>query len=166
MTRRLGSDTALAVVIITFALVVAFGLTPFISEEWREAAEARYYVVGPKMFPRLAAALLVLLSLLLIAAGRGGERERPADAGLSPEGRRSVATTVLFSVGYIGVLPHLGFLAATVLALLAFLICFGERRWYVVLPIVVLGPSFIHYSFATWIQVPLPEGLLEGLLPF
>ena len=159
------SDTALAFVIIAFALVVAFGLTPFISEEWKATAEARYYVVGPKMFPQLAAGILVLLSLVLIVADRRSATPSRA-AGLNAEERRNLAITLVIAVGYLVLLPYLGFLAATVMGLLAFFLCFGERRWYVVVPIVLIGPIVIHYCFATLIQVPLPEGIVEGLLLF
>ena len=84
---------------------------------------------------------------------------RLADAGA----RRRVFFTLLLSFGYAGLLSILGFTITSVLALAAFFIVFGERRWRIVVPMAVLVPVLTKQVFLHFFMLELPAGLFENL---
>jgi hypothetical protein len=43
---------------------------------------------------------------------------------------------------------------------------FGKYRWRMVVPIAVLVPIALYFTFEKWFLVPLPKGPLEQMLHF
>jgi putative tricarboxylic transport membrane protein len=65
---------------------------------------------------------------------------------------------------YVNVLAALGFIAATVLFLVASLVLAGARRPLPLVLIPALLAGGIHYVFVVLFRVSLPRGLIERLL--
>ncbi|RMD94494.1 MAG: tripartite tricarboxylate transporter TctB family protein, partial [Alphaproteobacteria bacterium] len=116
------------------------------------------YGVGPRAFPLwLGVALAVLSALLVLQALR--REAAPAEAGPVEEGegeegkavtpgRRllTVATVCAIIIGYGWLMPRLGFMPATALAVLVTLVGpLGERR-----PVLILGMS-LGIALGAWL---------------
>ena len=118
---------------------------------------------GPPFFPWIATAVLLALSLSLLASGLFGRDEEVPPA--APAAARSRALALLgVLVGYLVVLPGLGFLLATIPFFALLMALFGEKR---PLPLaagavgVTLG---LYLLFRHGFGVFLPRGVIEGLL--
>lgn len=143
------------------ALLFLIVAVPSISGDWQQGADARYFTVGPRLFPYVAGGLTLLFSVLI--ALRPDGRNRIATLG-APGLRRNVAVAVGVAVGYVALLDVLGFVAASALALAAFFLGFGERRWLVVLPMALVVPVVVKTVFLEMFMLELPSGMLD--LPF
>jgi Tripartite tricarboxylate transporter TctB family len=125
-----------------------------------DAGEATaYYTVGPHLFPYLAGVLVLVLGALVAARP---QHELPNMAGVrKAAGRRQVGALILLMLSYVAGVPLLGFTAASTAVLLLFLILFGERRWSVIAPLVLLGPLFVEFVFLRAFGLSLPDGIFE-----
>mgnify|MGYP003137074778 FL=1 len=149
----------LAVCILSLAFLIAG--VPTISDDWMRATGAQYFTVGPHLFPYVAGALCLLLGLL-IALGRpaGDTGAFLSDGGVR---RRTVGLAVL-SLAYASLLDVLGFVPASSLAMVLFMVGFGMRRWAVILPAALLLPWLTALAFEHILQLRLPEGIVP--VPF
>ena len=64
-------------------------------------------------------------------------------------------------LGYLWVMPDLGFPLATFLLLGLFVFLLGETRWHVVLGLALAATVIIYVSFKMGLNVRLPLGVLE-----
>lgn len=120
---------------------------------------------GPMMFPAIIAVGLVVLiavvarEVMTQSSGRPVASDDNATANESITPVRSIA--VLFALAfYWGASETLGFIATSLLMLLALLILFKVPRFTAVA--VAIATSMITYQlFAVVLRVPLPRGLLE-----
>lgn len=154
----MNTDRIFGLGIAASALLFILFAVPTISDDWQTSAGAQYFTVGPRLFPYIAASLCGLLGIALAVHPQRGHnlgnlKERAA--------RRNVMIAIGLSILYASVLDVLGFLLATFAALLLFLLVFGERRWYVIAPIVVGVPLVVSYIFLKFFMLELPPGLLE-----
>ena len=135
-------------------LVIA---VPSIGDEWQSGAGAQYFSVGPELFPNIAAGLTLVLGVLIFMFA-------PADQKLEllteSDGRRSVGAAIAIAFFFVVLLEPLGFVIAGTLALTAFLLWFGERRWFVVAPIALLVPLFVYLVFLKGFALELPAGIV------
>ncbi len=129
---------------------------------------------GPGLFPVAIGAFLVATALgclvqelLLWRSGHAAvatplPREAPFEGG-GRDVKKTVQLTALM-VGYVLLLKPLGFPVAICAFLALAIRIFGYRRWLPTLAIAVLIAGLSYVSFAHWLKVPLPLGLLEELL--
>lgn len=116
-------------------------------------------MAGPGMFPLALGILLMLLSgiwvLRCLLQGHAGSK----GLSLSPV-LRNVLPFVLAMAMYVLLLDTLGYPFTSLLLLLALFRLMGSRAWALNLAIAlgVAGCSFL--VFVSWLQVPLPRGLL------
>ncbi len=129
------------------ALILAFGYhTP---ENFR---------LSPALFP--IATSLVLTGLALVLAFRGARR---AGQNAAAEQQTQVHTNTLnvcliflLCLLYTAVMDKAGFILATFVYLLAFLLLLGERRAVVVILVPVLTVGMVWLFFSKALSVPLP----------
>lgn len=122
---------------------------------------------GPPFFPWINTAILLALSLGLLAQGIWAKE---SDDG-APEGAQGDGTKrwpAVWALGaflaYLLALPGLGFLLATIPFFAALMILFGEKRWLWV-AIGSIGMSVALYVlFRHGFGVFLPRGVLPDLL--
>jgi len=79
----------------------------------------------------------------------------------APGVARNVAAAMAIAIAYVTLLDILGFTIATVLALIAFCLSFGERRWYVVLPLALIVAVATQQAFLELFMLELPAGRLD-----
>ena len=126
---------------------------------------------GPAIFPGLAACCLAICGALLIYSGlaaRAKHREGERWITLAPWTRSprhlfAFALTIGVNVFYIYCVQWLGFIPTSVIYLAALFAVFGVNAKWIV-PIALVLTLAIHTAFYKLLKVPLPWGLLEGII--
>lgn len=155
------TDRIFGLTVAGLSLLFITVAVPGIVVEWETGAGAGYYTVSPRLFPLVAGALCLVFGLLIALKPDGRNllgvlKHAPA--------RRYVGLTIGIATGYAIALGLLGFVLSSVLALIAFFIGFGERRWFLIAVLAVGVPLIIEYAFARLFLLELPAGRLG--LPF
>lgn len=129
---------------------------------------------GPGLFP-------IIIGIFLIATALGCLlqeilfRKRGADLSASPltnqdsaaPGGRNVKKTfqlMALMIGYTLTLKPLGFLISICAFLVVAIRIFGYHRWLPALTMAAVIAGISYVSFVLWLKVPLPLGILEGVL--
>ncbi len=127
---------------------------------WGLDAVARESQLGPGFWPRLA-----LGGLALACAGKTLEewqRLRRAAPGASdarpPLARAKLAAGITCVVGYVVLVPVLGFALVSALFIAAFLVLGGMRSVPAIAANVVVGVVALLYLFVKVVYLPLPKG--------
>jgi putative tricarboxylic transport membrane protein len=66
-------------------------------------------------------------------------------------------------IGYVFLLPSVGFVICSAVLLTAFFFLLGERHWYLAIPIALLFTVAIYIAFAKGLQIRLPLGIIESI---
>lgn len=154
---RRRADRVFGLVSALLATLFVTLAVPGISGDWQTGDEARYFTVGPRFFPYVAGGLMLLFSVLIALAPDGGSRIASLRA---PGVARNVGTAMAIAIGYVALLDVLGFTLASILALTVFCLAFGERRWYVVLPLALIVAFATRVAFQELFLLELPTGRL------
>ena len=153
------SDFTLALVLLALALAMAVGAVSFPPMPGQ--------AFGPKLFPNIVASGFALCALALIM--RAVKTKTLVISVVRPEwwnepGRRVNLLILLGSiVVYTLLIERLGFVLTT-LALLVVLMKRLGASWRATLFASFLGTASTYIMFAYWLRVPLPPGLLNGIL--
>ena len=118
--------------------------------------------LGPKAFPRLLGAGLVLSAVLLFAETVRARRTQPRPA-LSREARRHlwvVAAVVGWTALYFALFEKAGYVFATTIYLLALMAYFNRGKWLANLLTSVLFCLVSYLLFTKALGVTLPRGML------
>lgn len=155
------ADRIFGLTVATLALLFITVSVPAIEVEWESGPGVGYYTVSPRFFPYAAGALCLLFG--------GWVALKPDGLDLSsvfkrPSTRRNVGLMVGIALAYVAALDLLGFTLSSVLALVAYFVGFGERRWTLIAGLAVGVPVVIAYAFARFCLLDLPAGRLG--LPF
>ena len=67
-------------------------------------------------------------------------------------------------IGYVLLLPRLGFMICSAVLLAVFFFLLGERHWYLGISIAVVFSLGIYFLFAKALQIDLPMGILKAVL--
>ncbi len=125
-------------------------------------------VPGPTTFPYLLGIIFGLAGLWFLVApdGAAPRRHTAAGQGLWHRLRADLHFYAMWVVilGYLALMPVVGFPVATFVLLAAFTYLLGEQRWWVVLGLALGVTLVIHLGFARGLNVRLPLGVLEPLL--
>ena len=114
------------------------------------------HVPGPGYFPTILAAILILLSVLLIVSSR---HVSEASLGIFARQNRIIFVAGGLTVTYLALLFVFGFLIATPIYLIAILRFFRMTRWRSLLLTSVLTTAASYALFTTVLEVQLPSGL-------
>jgi putative tricarboxylic transport membrane protein len=124
--------------------------------------------VGSGFWPLLSLGFATVLSLVWLLTNlrqygreKRESREKPApeDAAEAWSRRKKVGLSLACLLCYIVFLPWIGFLLATVLFILAFILALDERRKSVLIISPPLITAVIILVFAKFITIPLPKGV-------
>ena len=118
---------------------------------------------GPDFYPRLVLGVTAVLSIALIAIGLAA----PAPAApAAPRNYRLVTLTFAAFGVYVGLLPQLGFRAATLLFVSALQAILDPprdgRRWLTIAVVALITTAATYYVFEHYLSVLLPRGRLTG----
>jgi hypothetical protein len=120
---------------------------------------------GPGFFPLLVGGFLVLAAGgRLVQACTSGARPPGTDAPPRAPGTRRAAVLTVLLVAYGLALKPLGFPLAIALFVLAAIRVFGYRRWAAAVAVAVGLTAASYVAFVAWLKVPLPMGVVAGLL--
>ena len=117
----------------------------------------------PSFFPWIITACLLVLSMALLVQGLRARRATPDAADTAGSLRSPTVFLVLF-VAYVAVLPLTGFVIASVPFFAVLVWLYGERRWGRICAYAVAVPVVLVLVFRHGLQIPLPTGVLAGLL--
>lgn len=125
---------------------------------------------GPGLFPIIVGAALILTAAACLIQNLVSS-EPPAasleETGAPVQGRseaRKAWLLVASLIVYVVALKPVGFPVALTLLLIASVRIFGYRNWLGNFAISVLMTVIAYVVFIVWLKVPLPLGLLAGLL--
>lgn len=120
--------------------------------------------VQPPDFPRLVLIVIAAIALILpfeynrkIRHGVDLDSDRRQALG------RIVPVTGLALVLFVTALPWLGALPALVLIAGVMPVLWGERRWKILVPYIVLFPLSVLWLFSEVLQVTFPRGLFGNI---
>ena len=150
------------------AVLVATGAFLIFDALSLEAGFAKVDPVGPRMFPIVVGIGLIVLAIILaIAIPRGstGEEEGGEDIDTStPADWRTVGMLVGLFVAVIVLVIPLGWAITGTLLFAGAATILGSKRYVlnVIIGVVLAVGSF--YAFYSGLGIPLPAGILDGIL--
>jgi len=156
--RFLSKDIVAGIVLILFSLWVIWEAREF------AAAAARFRGISPALFPTILAVAIILLACVMIV--RGLRRGRNWEFTFDLRRKNShlalglVAGTALYGL----TLDFLGFLLATTVYALVFIVWMKGARPLQALIISCLSVAVIYFVFHTLMFVPFPQGEIFSLL--
>jgi hypothetical protein len=136
-------------------------------------------VPGPTTFPYLLGIIFALAGLWLfispadlLARRRQPAAEERAEKPPAPAASlwaRLAAQWHFYAMwiailGYLALMPSVGFPVATFVLLVVFTFLLGEERWWLVGSLALVVTAVIHLGFGKGLNVRLPLGVLESLL--
>lgn len=149
------------------ALLLALGVFLLV-ETQRIAVPVNANAVGPRFFPTVVGAVLVVVSLWLavdVLRGGRGEMEAAEDVDVSRSSDwRTLALLSAVFLGHAFLLEPLGFPVAAALLFFGVAAALGSRRWARDAAIAVVLAVLVFVVFARGLGVGLPAGVLQGVL--
>ena len=119
--------------------------------------------IGPRAFPKVICVLLVIcVIIMLVQELRKKEDEKPELFSVK------WLIGVVTAFGFYFVLPHLGFVFSAMIAIIIMEILLLNEPFKqaarVAIPVAIIVPVVIQLVFGQLLKVPLPAGILSGLL--
>lgn len=114
--------------------------------------------LGPAFFPRIIAVGIGVLALVQFGTALRNNETRTIT--MSAEAVRQVIIPTLSLIGYIFLLPILGFFLTTIVFLISFMYYSGVRDLRVSVPLTLIISVVLQNVFVGFLQVPLPTGTL------
>lgn len=148
---------------------VIFGCTVLLAALYLFAAEQLPSLtigdpLGPRAFPRLLGAGLIIVATLLAVEMLRARKRAPAEAPQresgAPRAYAIVASAALWTFAYILVFERLGYVAATTVYVFALTAYFNRGRWVVNTLTSVLFCLASYFLFTRILGVTLPGGVL------
>ncbi|NIS71429.1 MAG: hypothetical protein GTO12_21580, partial [Proteobacteria bacterium] len=117
--------------------------------------------LSPAVFPKFSVFLIAGFSVVLILSGLRSKDVIFKEDRRTPRlgNRTRVITAFAILVAYVYLLGIIGYLLLTPLALAFLMWYFGERRWFVILSVVILTTTGLFYFFRYIMYIILPEGI-------
>ena len=157
--RSLGRDFWAAAVLLGGGLF-------FVAYIYSRESGAAVFGVSPRTMPFAMAALIAGLALaLMIMSALGGTPPALAqqvEAENDTQTRPHVGVLLVSSVAYIAAMAWIGYFAASALFVGWTAFLFGNRRWLLILAMMLLAPLALRLFFEKFMVIPLPEWRLGG----
>jgi putative tricarboxylic transport membrane protein len=153
-------------IVFSAVCVAFFGF--MLTQTFELMGQGRAGEVGSGFWPLLSLGAATALSAVWLVRNLAAyaRQEPKAASEPSPEAiaeargrRRKVALSVACLLGYIVVMPWIGFILSTIFFILAFIWALEERRKKVLVISPVLITATIIVVFAKFITIPLPKGV-------
>jgi putative tricarboxylic transport membrane protein len=137
------------------AVLLLVGLAAFV--QGRGLPFGSIAAPGPGFFPRVVAAALAVVAILLLSRALAA-RQEPAGSSVPPDARIRLTAVVGALFAFTAVLEPLGFLAATFLLMVVLFRVVERHRWTIVVAESAAAAVASHVLFKTWLGVRLPPG--------
>jgi putative tricarboxylic transport membrane protein len=149
------------------ALLLALGVFLLV-ETQRIAVPVNANAVGPRFFPMVVGAVLVVVSIWLavdVLRGGAGEMEAAEDVDLRRGSDwRTLGLLSAVFLGHAAILEPLGFPVAAALLFFGVAASLGSRRWARDAAVAVVLAVLVFVVFARGLGVGLPVGVLQGVI--
>lgn len=136
------------------ALLIVCALVYWLTTGFSEPPSMLSQNVPPTFFPRLVIAAIAVLSISLILAGLRKEAVAPGAINGAVWVTALIVVLAGLAAALIGTLLALAALAAVLP------VCWGERRWRLIVPVAIGLPAAIYLLFGILLDVRFPAGLL------
>lgn len=154
MTReRLTGFGVLILGILIFSVIIPHGVD--------RPGNVQHAALAPDFWPRIVAAIIALMGLLLIVRPTREEVADDDDRWFQRLPGLAVTLGALF--GFYFLIPHLGMVAPGTAVLLGLMIYAGERRWPLGIAVAVGVPVLLYFFFSYIANIPIPLGVFESL---
>ncbi len=131
-------------------------LMVFVIIPW-QIAEVANADVSPRFFPTIVCSIMAILGACLFYHGyRRRHEENQKILGVSLVGLKYIGVTFGILILYVLALNWLPYIAATILALLALMLFYGQRNWIKLIGVSVGLPLLIYFSFTYLLMLKLP----------
>lgn len=162
VSRRIDGISGVLLLIVSIAMLVA-------TFSFQTMTEAR---IGSDFMPRVIAGLLAAMSLILIVSAyrkRGGSTEECVTTATEEEleddskNYRTVIYSVLLMVGYLALMPFIGFLVTTAVFLFLKMWLFSDKskkKFMIFITISIIASAVTYFVFRSIFYVMLPVGIL------
>lgn len=154
--------------VLALGLLVFFALIPAGVDS---PANVSHLSLAPDFWPRIIAAVLALMGLLLLL--NPGPRQTAADGsppGESSPARLSTGARVLrlgvvlaALFGFYALIPHAGMVAPGIAFIFALMWFAGERRLRLMAAVAMAAPLLLYFFFTQVAGIPIPLGVFEAL---
>lgn len=124
--------------------------------------------IGPRLFPVIVACAVMLAGAALCVNDKLSATKEPVnwyfvqDAGVWIK----IAVTMVLGIVYGMVLDSWGYLLATFAFMLCATLMINKGRFVQNILIAVIFPAVTYGAFAIALQLSLPRGIIENMLPF
>jgi len=152
---EISRDRVIGIILLLMAIAFAIGA-------WRLPEVAGDEGMGAKLYPVGLAAVLAVLSIILMVANAKGGGVKLSEKALAKGFPQIIGICIL----YVILLPILGFILCTIGMMLTCFWLKGERKWWLNLVIAVGLTVGIYLLFSTLLNVPLQlmPSFLSGLM--
>jgi Tripartite tricarboxylate transporter TctB family len=148
------------------AAVLLGGGLFFIAYIYSRESGAAVFGVSPRTMPFAMAAMItgLALALMIMSVVRGAppDQAQQVEAEGDTQTRLRVGALFVSSVAYIAAMGWVGYFAASALFVACTALLFGNRRWVVILVMMLLAPLALRLFFEKFMVIPLPEWRLGG----
>ena len=173
MKLHQAQDLCLGVGILLLALLALLVIIPAGVDP---PANIKIRALAPGFWPNIVMLFMAFMGLIIAVQGfldyrsaSATEQPRPADQLAPAIATLRVVTAIVMPTfifiiwlnAYYWLLELLGFVAASMIAILAFTLLSGERRWRYVIPVSLVLPVLLYYFFTHVANVFIPLGLFE-----
>lgn len=147
---------------IESSLLIVFGIAVIIASSLIDYRGA--LVISPGFFPTLLGILIIILACALVFRKHSMKKAKKSITSEIIDEEREVkhnpSIKVIALIGscfiYILLLKYIGFIIATILFIAIVSMFLGERRWWMIILLSVLGSLFIYLIFEIGFKVYLP----------
>lgn len=99
---------------------------------------------------------LVIVLSFVVSKGEQVRRDRFSISGIREKGRK-VSLIFLASIGYLLVIPYLGFSLTNFCFMILVFRCLGSRKWAQNLVVALVITVFLHFALIVFMKMSLPQ---------
>jgi len=111
------------------------------------------------LFPRFVTVFMAVPAFFLILSRKDTSKEIPYRA-LNKKGIVLVIVIAIMFLIYIFMISFLGYFVSSFLALVAFMVSFGERDWKRIVFVPAIVMLFIYFLIHGLLNFPFPKGII------
>jgi len=167
MNKQIKSDIILAVAVIAFAVVLVGFIIP---AQINEPGYIKSKYLSPAFVPRFYSISLGGIAFILLVQSAVRLKKPPAKSDGQPDGkappapnaRRGAILAVLLWVScgiFVLAVEFFGMLIPSILYLGGLMFYFGQRRWSLILSIMILAPLLLYLFLHYIASVQFPAGI-------
>ena len=140
--KKNNTDVTIGIVIIIFSVLMML--------------PTRDMPDGAELFPRIILTCFIILGCLNIIAGlKKGKVIRNQKNNI-----KNILITITAVLAYVLMIQFIGFFVSTVLFIVGFLYCFGQKKKSVIIFCIIGVCLFVYLLFIMQLNLTLPKGLL------